>query len=93
LGFAVEFPISFFHVHDPTSFAVGAANDKGFVGAGPARVAGFTVIGLVSAACEAVAFVKASVAEAEFITFGTHVVRGAVLAKDVAGWAQTLIIC
>ena len=84
LGFAEEFPIPFFHVHDSTLFAVGAANDKGFVVAGPARVGGFTVVGLGSAACEAVAFVKAGVAEAEFIAFGAQVVCGAVLAKDVA---------
>ena len=84
LGFAEEFPVLLFRVHDSTLFAVGVANDKGFVVAGPARVGGFTVVGLGSAACEAVAFVKAGVAEAEFIAFGAQVVSGAVLSIDVA---------
>ena len=50
LGFAVEFSIDFFHVHGSTSFEVGAARDKGFVGAGPAWVASFEIPRLVSAA-------------------------------------------
>ena len=62
LGFAAEFTIDFVHVHGPASFAVGAAPDKGFVGAGPAWVASFNVSRLVSAAGEAVAFAIAPVA-------------------------------
>ena len=85
LGFAVEFPIDFFHVHGPASFAVGAAYDKGFVGAGPAWVASFKVSRLVSAASEAVAFAIARVAKAVVFALSTRVVRGAVLAIDVAG--------
>ena len=85
LGFAAEFAIDFVHVHGPASFAVGVAPDEGFVCVGPAGVASFNISRLVSAAGEAVAFAIAPVAQAVAFALSTCVVRGTILAVNVAG--------